>query len=90
MFPLSLVSNSAASSGLQPVGATCRVCGGQHEEIYCPQMNQPQPPDAATSSHASVGARNYADEEDDTIRVKSLSDLTLPHPPKMQHKLGDM
>ena len=45
-------------------------------------MNQPQPPDAATSSHASVGARNYADEEDDTIRVKSLSDLTLPHPAK--------
>ena len=77
-------SNSAASSGLQPVGATCRVCGGQHEEIYCPQltMNQLQPADAATSPRASVGTRNDADEEDDTIRVKSLSDLTLPHPPK--------
>ena len=45
-------------------------------------MNQPQPQDAATSSHASVSTRNYADEEDNTIRVKSLSDLTLPHPPK--------
>ena len=77
-------NNSTASSGLLPVGATCRVCGGQHDEVDCPQltMNQPQPPDAATSSHASVGTRNYADEEDDTIRVKSLSDLTLPHPPK--------
>ena len=77
-------NNSTASSGLLPVGATCRVCGGQHDEVDCPQltMNQPQPPDAATSSHAGVGTRNYADEEDDTIRVKSLSDLTLPHPPK--------
>ena len=77
-------NNSTASSGLLPVGATCRVCGGHHDEVDCPQltMNQPQPQDAATSSHASVSARNYADEEDDTIRVKSLSDLTLPHPPK--------
>ena len=75
-------NDSTASSGLLPVGATCRVCGGQHDEVDCPQltMNQPPPPDAATSSHASVGTRNYADEEDDTIRVKSLSDLTLPHP----------
>ena len=25
-------NNSTASSGLLPVGATCRVCGGQHDE----------------------------------------------------------
>ena len=34
--------NSAPSSGLQPAGATCRVCGGQHEEIYCPHLTMNQ------------------------------------------------
>ena len=41
-------------------------------------MNQPQAPTAPSVA----STRNYADEEEDTIRVKSLSDLTLPHPPK--------
>ena len=55
--------SSAPSSGLQPAGATCRICGGQHEEIYCLYlaMNQ-QPVEVAASSHASAGTRNYADE----------------------------
>ena len=37
---------AAASSGLPPSGATCRICGGQHDEINCPYltMNQPQAP----------------------------------------------
>ena len=26
--------------------------------------------------------RNYADEEDDTIRIKSLNDLVFPGPPE--------
>ena len=72
--------NAAPSSGLPPSGATCRICGGQHDEINCPYltMNQPQAPTAPSVA----STRNYADEEEDTIRVKSLSDLTLPHPPK--------
>ena len=76
------LGNAAASSGLLPPGATCRVCGGTHDEINCPYLTMNQQPVEATSSHASVGTRNYADEEDETIRVESLSDLTLPNPPK--------
>ena len=54
----------------------CRICGELHEEVECPHltMNQPylvpQPP-----------AVNYADEEEDTIRVKSLPDMVFPNPP---------
>ena len=76
------LGNAATSSGLLPQGATCRVCGGTHDELYCPYLTMNQQPVEPTSSHASVGTRNYADEEDETIRVKSLSDLTLPNPPK--------
>ena len=79
--PYDNLGNAAAtSSGLPPSGATCRICGGQHDEINCPYltMNQPQAPNAPSVA----STRNYADEEEDTIRVKSLSDLTLPHPPK--------
>ncbi len=43
-------------------------------------MNQQQT--AAAPSVACASTRNYADEEEETIRVKSLSDLTLPNPPK--------
>lgn len=55
--------SSVPSSGLQPAGTTCRICGGPHEEIYCPYFakNQ-QPVEVAASSHASAGTRNYADE----------------------------
>ena len=55
----------------------CRICGELHEEIECPHltMNQPylapQPP-----------AVNYADDEEDTIRVKSLADMVFPNPPE--------
>ena len=55
----------------------CRICGDLHEEIECPHltMNQPylapQPP-----------AVNYADDEEDTIRVKSLADMVFPNPPE--------
>ena len=52
--------NAAASSGLPPSGATCRICGGQHDEINCPYltMNQPQAPTAPSVA----STRNYADE----------------------------
>ena len=55
----------------------CRICGELHEEVECPHltMNQPylapQPP-----------AVNYADDEEDTIRVKSLADMVFPNPPE--------
>ena len=55
----------------------CRICGDLHEEIECPHltMNQPylapQPP-----------AVNYADDEEDTIRIKSLVDMVFPNPPE--------
>ena len=61
-----------------PISPTeCRICGDLHEEIECPHltMNQPylapQPP-----------AVNYADDEEDTIRVKSLADMVFPNPPE--------
>ena len=55
----------------------CRICGELHEEVEYPHltMNQPylapQPP-----------AVNYADDEEDTIRVKSLADMVFPNPPE--------
>ena len=55
----------------------CRSCGELHEEVECPHltMNQahlaPQPP-----------AVNYVDDEEETIRVKSLVDMVFPNPPE--------
>ena len=72
----------ASSSWLPPSGATCRICGGQHEEIHCPYLSMNQQNTAPVPSNASTGTRNYADEEEDTIRVKSLSDITFPMPPR--------
>ena len=66
----------------------CRVCGDFHDEINCPTLtmnfyreyapdqgpDQPHPGDPAV--------RDYAEEEDNTIRVKSLNDLVFPNPPE--------
>ena len=75
-------SESSSDSGgftsvRAPIALTeCRICGELHDEVECPHltMNQPylapQPP-----------AVNYADDEEDTIRVKSLPDMVFPNPP---------
>ena len=49
-------------------------------------MNDPaQPgyaPDQGSDPRPGSEVRDYADEEDETIRVKSLNDLTFPNPPE--------
>ena len=85
--PLSHLGNAAASSGLLPPGATCRVCGGQHDEINCPYLTMNQQPVEAAPSHVSVGTRNYADEED-PLGLSLCQILHYPIRQRMQRKLG--
>ena len=67
-------SNSRSPPRMPRHSHQCRVCGEDHEEHECPHLTMnagyPQPP-----------AIGYAANEEDVIRVKSLSDLTFPNPP---------
>ena len=83
-------SSSDSDAGRPPPNpyAQCRICGEFHDEVNCPYLtmnmgggdfpdqgsDQPRPGDAEV--------RDYADEEDNTIRVKSLNDLVFPNPPE--------
>ena len=69
---------AATSSGLPPSGATCRICGGQHDEINCPYltMNQHQAPTAP--SVASASTRNFADEEEETVETERSTTGGMP------------
>ena len=82
-------SSSDSDAGPPPPNpyTQCRICGEFHDEINCPYLtmnmggdfpdqgsDQPRPGDAEV--------RDYADEEDNTIRVKSLNDLVFPNPPE--------
>ena len=81
-------SSSDSDAGPPPPNpyTQCRICGEFHDEINCPYLTmnlgedipdqglaQPRPGDAEV--------RDYAEEEDNTIRVKSLNDLVFPNPP---------
>ena len=81
-------SSSDSDAGPPPPNpyTQCRICGEFHDEINCPYLtmnmggnfpdqgsDQPRPGDAEI--------RDYAEEEDNTIRVKSLNDLVFPNPP---------
>ena len=60
------------SSGQRPAPFMCPNCGGMHDYANCPYLTMNagiQPP------------RDYAQEEEDTIRVKGLQDLVIPTPP---------
>ena len=60
------------SSGQRPAPFMCPNCGGMHDYVNCPYLTMNvgiQPP------------RDYAQEEEDTIRVKGLQDLVIPTPP---------
>ena len=81
-------SSSDSDAGPPPPNpyTQCRICREFHDEINCPYLtmnmggnfpdqgsDQPRPGDAEV--------RDYAEEEDNTIRVKSLNDLVFPNPP---------
>lgn len=55
----------------------CRICGELHPEVECPHLTMNQPYDIPQPP-----AVNYADAEEDTIRVKALPDLVFPNPPE--------
>ena len=60
------------ASGQRPAPFMCPNCGGMHDYADCPYLTMNagiQPP------------RDYAQEEEDTIRVKGLQDLVIPTPP---------
>ena len=83
-------SSSDSDAGPRPPSPPqCRICGEFHNELDCPYltMNDPAQPGYAPdqgSDQPRPGSevRDYADEEDETIRVKSLNDLTFPNPPE--------
>ena len=88
-------SGSSESSSDSDVGAPpptpypqCRICGDFHDEINCPYLTMNDPyggghaPEQEPDQLLPEVPRNYADEEDDTIRVKSLNDLVFPGPPE--------
>eukprot|EP00435_Cladocopium_sp_Y103_P064106 s119_g25.t1 len=58
-----------------PTRNQCRVCGELHDEADCPQLTM------NLQSTASSSVRDFAQREEDTIRVKPLNDLTFPNPP---------
>ena len=65
----------------------CRICGEFHDDINCPTLTMnnyggyfpDQGPDQRHPGDGSV--RDYSEEEDNTIRVKSLNDLVFPNLP---------
>ena len=72
-------SDSSPQSPARPV--QCRICGGLHEEISCPHITLNASAPVAASPNTATSTKDFADEEEDTIRVKSLNDLTFPNPP---------
>ena len=74
-------SSSDSDAGPRPPNpyTQCRICGEVHNELACPYltMNNPAQPGFAPdqgSDQPRPGSdvRDYADEENETIRVKSL------------------
>ena len=63
-----------------PSRQQCRVCGDFHEEVSCPQLTMNV--NSKTTTSGAGSERDFAQEEEDTIRVKSLNDLTLPNAPE--------
>ena len=83
-------SSSDSDAGAPPPNPypQCRICGDFHDEINCPYLTMNDPngggfaPGQEPDQLLPEVPRNYADEEDDTIRVKSLNDLVFPGPPE--------
>ena len=50
----------------------CPNCGGFHDFANCPYL---------TMNAAIQPPRDFAQEEEETIRVKGLQDLVIPNPP---------
>ena len=62
-----------------PSRQQCRICGDFHEEVSCPQLTMNV--NTKTTTSGTGPERDHAQEEEDTIRVKSLNDLSLPNAP---------
>ena len=60
------------SSGQHSAPPNCPNCGGLHDFAQCPYL---------TMNVVAAPPRDYAQEEEDTIRLKSLQDLVIPNPP---------
>ena len=84
--PVSGSSESSSESGDDvrspklpiPSRHQCRICGDYHEEVSCPQLTMNAQPASTTTATVC----DYAQDEEDTIRVKSLNDLVFPNPPE--------
>ena len=60
------------SAGQRPAPYMCPNCGGFHDFANCPYL---------TMNAAIQPPRDFAQEEEETIRVKGLQDLVIPNPP---------
>ena len=67
--PPTLPGHSAGQHSAPP---NCPNCGGLHDFALCPYL---------TMNAVAAPPRDYAQEEEDTIRLKSLQDLVIPNPP---------
>ena len=83
-------SSSSSSSSARSTFPACRTCGSKrHAEEDCPELtcnkgggdDPPDDGDPAAASSAVV-PKTHAELEEDTIRIKSLTDLSFPNPPQ--------
>ena len=83
-------SSSSSSSSARSTFPACRMCGSKrHAEEDCPELtcnkgggdDPPDDGDPAAASSAVV-PKTHAELEEDTVRIKSLTDLSFPNPPQ--------
>ena len=83
-------SSSSSSSSARSTFPARRTCGSKrHAEEDCPELtcnkgggdDPPDDGDPAAASSAVV-PKTHAELEEDTIRIKSLTDLSFPNPPQ--------
>ena len=75
--PSSSSSSSSSTSSESPDSrgsikgkGLCRICGGNHKDIDCPFLSM--------NKDSEV---DFAEQEENIVRVKALNDLSLPQPP---------
>ncbi|CAE7028491.1 GIP [Symbiodinium sp. CCMP2592] len=83
-------SSSSSDSSARSEHPACRMCGSKkHAEEECPELtcnkdggDDPAPDGDGAAASSAAAPKTNAELEEDTIRVKSLSDLSFPNPPQ--------
>ncbi|CAE7231161.1 unnamed protein product [Symbiodinium sp. CCMP2592] len=83
-------SSSSSDSSARSEHPACRMCGSKkHAEEECPELtcnkdggDDPAPDGDGAAASSAAAPKTNAELEEETIRVKSLSDLSFPNPPQ--------